>query len=355
MEAKERRVSELEARMAEPGFWDRPDAAREVVGEASRLKGVLQPVKEFRRKVDDLQAMLELEEESDGDDAALLADEIASSAPVLRAELDELEIKSFLSGPMDKNNAIMNIHAGAGGTESCDWADMLLRLYTRWAERRGFEVEIEDVQPGEEAGITRATFRIIGDNAYGYAKAERGVHRLVRISPFDANKRRHTTFCAVDVIAEVSDDIDVEVKEEDLKIDTYRSSGKGGQHVNKTESAVRLTHLPTGIVVACQQERSQHKNKATAMKLLKSRIYEKLQDEKRAEMDRFYGEKGEIGWGNQIRSYVFQPYQMVKDLRTGSETGNIQAVMDGDIDKFIHAWLRAGCPRNRNKNIQMDD
>jgi len=355
VEAKERRVSELEARMAEPGFWDRPDAAREVVGEASRLKGVLQPVKEFRRKVDDLQAMLELEEESDGDDAALLADEIASTAPVLRAELDELEIKSFLSGPMDKNNAIMNIHAGAGGTESCDWADMLLRLYTRWAERRGFEVEIEDVQPGEEAGITRATFRIIGDNAYGYAKAERGVHRLVRISPFDANKRRHTTFCAVDVIAEVSDDIDVEVKEEDLKIDTYRSSGKGGQHVNKTESAVRLTHLPTGIVVACQQERSQHKNKATAMKLLKSRIYEKLQDEKRAEMDRFYGEKGEIGWGNQIRSYVFQPYQMVKDLRTGSETGNIQAVMDGDIDKFIHAWLRAGCPRNRNKNIQMDD
>ena len=341
--------------MSQPGFWDRPDAAQQVVSEASRLKNVLVPVKAFARKVDDLKAMMELEAESDGDGAASMEAEIASLAPALRGELDALEIKSFLSGPMDKNNAIVNIHAGAGGTESCDWADMLLRMYTRWAERSGYQVEVEDIAPGEEAGITRATFRIIGDNAYGYFKAERGVHRLVRISPFDANKRRHTTFGAVDVIAEVSDDIDVDVKEEDLRVDTYRSSGKGGQHVNKTESAVRLTHLPTGIVVACQNERSQHKNKATAMKLLKSRIFEKLQDEKRAEMERFYGEKGEIGWGNQIRSYVFQPYQMVKDLRTGAETGNIQAVMDGDIDRFIHAWLRAGGPKHRNKSIQVDD
>ena len=210
------------------------------------------------------------------------------------------------------------------------------------------------MQPGEEAGFSRVTFRIIGPNAYGYAKAERGVHRLVRISPFDANKRRHTSFASVDVIAEVEDDIDIDIKEEDLKIDTYRSSGAGGQHVNKTESAVRITHIPTGIVVSCQNERSQFKNKATAMKILKSRLYEKLEDQRRSEMDKFYGPKGEISWGNQIRSYVFQPYQMVKDLRTGAETGNVQAVMDGDIDIFINAWLRAGGPTARNKNIQVD-
>lgn len=341
--------------MSAPGFWDKPDAAQAVVSEASRIKSIVAPVKAFKRKVDDLQAMLELEAEVDGDDALELEREIGESATQLREELDELEIKSFLSGPMDRNNAIVTVHAGAGGTESCDWADMLFRMYTRWAERRGFSVEIDDVAPGDEAGIGRAVFRIIGDNAYGYIKAERGVHRLVRISPFDSNKRRHTSFSAVDVIAEISDDIDMDINEDDLKIDTYRASGKGGQHVNKTESAVRITHLPSGIVVACQNERSQHKNKATAMKMLKSRLYEKRLDEKRAEMEKFYGEKGEIGWGNQIRSYVFQPYQMVKDLRTGSETGNIQAVMDGDIDKFIHAWLRAGCPKQRNKNIHIED
>ena len=232
---------------------------------------------------------------------------------------------------------------------------MLMRMYMRWAERRGWTAEIEDIQDGEEAGISKATFRIVGVNAYGYCKAERGVHRLVRISPFDANKRRHTSFASVDVIAEIEEDIDLHIPEDELKIDTYRSSGKGGQHVNKTESAVRITHLPTGIVVACQNERSQFKNKATAMKILKSRIYEKLLDQKRSEMDKFYGEKGEISWGNQIRSYVFQPYQMVKDLRTGAETGNLQAVMDGDIDLFVNAWLRAGCPSSRNKNIQIDD
>ena len=220
-------------------------------------------------------------------------------------------------------------NAGAGGTESCDWADMLLRMYTRWAERQGYATEILDLIPGEEAGISKATLSIKGDNAFGYARAERGVHRLVRISPFDSNKRRHTSFCAVDVIAEVDDDIDIEIRPEDLRIDTYRASGKGGQHVNKTESAIRLTHTPSGIVVACQNERSQHKNKATAMKMLKSRLYEKIEDEKRSEMEKFYGDKGEIGWGNQIRSYVFQPYQMVKDLRIGVENGNVQAVMDG--------------------------
>jgi peptide chain release factor 2 len=229
-------------------------------------------------------------------------------------------------------------------------------MYVRWAERRGFDVEVQDVQPGEEAGISRFSIRIDGLNAYGYAKAERGVHRLVRISPFDSNKRRHTSFCSIDVIAEMEDDdVDMDIPDDDLRIDTYRSSGKGGQHVNKTDSAVRLTHLPSNIVVQCQNERSQLKNKQTAMRVLKSRLYEKQQDEKRAEMEKFYGEKGEMGWGNQIRSYVFQPYQMVKDLRTGVETSGVQAVMDGELDRFVNGWLRAGCPRQRNKDIQVDD
>ena len=319
----------------------------------THLKGIVAPQTALKQRVDDLNALFELAEESEPDEA--LAAELAEETRKLHSDLDKIEIESFLCGPLDSSNAIMTIHAGAGGTESCDWAEMLFRMYMRWGERRGFKVEIEDVQDGEEAGVSRITFRIVGANAYGYAKAERGVHRLVRISPFDANKRRHTSFASVDVIAEIEDDIDMDIKEEDLKIDTYRSSGKGGQHVNKTESAVRITHIPSGIVVACQNERSQFKNKASAMKILKSRLYEKLLDQKRAEMDRFYGEKGEISWGNQIRSYVFQPYQMVKDLRTGAETGNLQAVMDGDIDLFINAWLRAGGPTTRNKNYIQDD
>jgi peptide chain release factor 2 len=342
--------------MATPGFWDKPDAAKEVTSEVSRLKGIVSPAEALRKKIDDVVTLVEMIDGSTGDDAALFEAELEETAPAVLKELDEIEIKSFLSGPMDKNNAIVSIHAGAGGTEACDWADMLLRLYTRWAERRGFEVAIEDMTPGESAGISKATIRIIGEYAYGNIRAERGVHRLVRISPFDANKRRHTTFGAVDVIAEVDDtDLDIVLKDEDLKIDTYRSSGAGGQHVNKTESAIRVTHLPTGVVVACQNERSQYKNKSMALKLLKSKLYERKLDEKRAEVEKFYSEKGEIGWGYQIRSYVFQPYQMVKDLRTGCETGNIQAVMDGDIDRFIQAWLRAGCPKNRNKNIVIDD
>ncbi len=340
--------------MAQQGFWDHPEQAQEIVSENSRLKNLLSPVKKFHERVGDLETLLELTEESEGEESLELEKELESTQKLMERELADLELKSFLSGPMDPNNAIMSIHAGAGGTESCDWAEMLLRMYTRWAERQGFEIEIDDIAPGEEAGISRATFRISGEYAYGYAKAERGVHRLVRISPFDSNKRRHTSFSAIDVIAEVKDDIDIEIPESELRIDTYRSSGKGGQHVNKTDSAVRLTHLPTGIVAACQNERSQHKNKTTAMKFLKSRLYEKRLDEKRAEMEKFYGEKNEIGWGNQIRSYVFQPYQMVKDLRTGSETSNIQQVMDGDIDQFIHAWLRAGQPATRQKGVEAE-
>lgn len=339
--------------MASPTFWNDQTAAQKVVGELARLRNLVAPQLELQKKVEDLNALFELADESDDDPE--LAAELAAETEKLRRHLDKIEIESFLNGPLDANNAIVTIHAGAGGTESCDWAEMLFRMYLRWAERRGYSVEIEDVQDGEEAGVSKVTFRVIGPNAYGYCKAERGVHRLVRISPFDSNKRRHTSFASVDVIAEVEDDIDLEIKEDEIKIDTYRSSGKGGQKVNKTDSAVRITHLATGIVVACQNERSQYKNKATAMKILKSRLYEKLLDQKRAEMDRFYGDKGEIAWGNQIRSYVFQPYQMVKDLRTGAETGNLQAVMDGDLDMFVNAWLRAGGPTARNKNYQLED
>jgi peptide chain release factor 2 len=232
---------------------------------------------------------------------------------------------------------------------------MLFRMYSRWAERSGYKLEIDDVQSGDQAGISKATIRIIGLNAYGFAKAERGVHRLVRISPFDSNARRHTSFAAVDVIAELDDDIEVDLADDDLRVDTYRSSGKGGQHTQKNDTAVRITHIPTGLVAACENERSQGKNRVSAMKILKARVYEKMQDDKRAEMERFYGEKGEIGWGSQIRSYVFQPYRMVKDLRTGVDTSDVEGVMDGDIDRFITAWLRAGSPRHRNKDIKIED
>ena len=341
--------------MAENGFWDRPDEARKVLAEAHQLKKITAPVVAFRKRLDDLQAMADLIAEGSETEVAEYAAESATTAAAMLKDLDRLEIESFLTGPHDASNAIVTVHAGAGGTESCDWADMLLRMYTRWAERRGYAVEVEDINAGDEAGVSRATFRIIGPNAYGYAKAERGVHRLVRISPFDANSRRHTSFASVDVIAELDDDADITLNDADLRIDTFRSSGKGGQHVNKTESAIRITHIPSNLVVTCQTERSQHKNKERAMKTLKSRLYEKTQDEKRAEMERFYGEKGDIGWGNQIRSYVFQPYQIVKDLRTGYETGNVQAVMDGDLDGFINAWLRAGCPLKRNKDVKMEE
>ncbi|MDQ8202377.1 peptide chain release factor 2 [Pelagicoccus sp. SDUM812003] len=352
---KKAKVKELEAKMAVEGFWDDPTAAQELIGEANQLKGVVNGMTGFKTKLEDARAMEELLNEEGVEETSDEAAELHEAAVSLKEELDELEIQCYLDKPHDRCSALLTINAGAGGTESCDWADMLFRMYSRWAERRGFKVEIIDMLPGEEAGLDKVTMRISGENAFGYANAERGVHRLVRISPFDSNKRRHTSFCAVDVVAEIEEDLDIVIEDKDLREDTYRSSGKGGQHVNKTDSAVRLTHLPTGIVVACQSDRSQHKNRATAMKLLKARLYEKMEDEKRSAMEKVYGEKGEIGWGNQIRSYVFQPYQMVKDLRTGVETGNIQAVMDGDIDRFINGWLRAGSPRSRNKEIQIEE
>jgi peptide chain release factor 2 len=339
--------------MAESNFWDDQQAAQKVISNANRLKALVQPVHAYRGEVADLQALLELVDES-GAEAAEYVDEIVDNVKSLLLKLDALELSSFLTGSRDAYNALLTVHAGAGGTESCDWADMLLRMYTRWGERAGFEVEVLDIMPGEEAGISSATIRIAGPHAFGYAKAERGVHRLVRISPFDSNSRRHTSFSSVDVVAEVEDDVDIEINEADIRTDVYRASGKGGQHVNRTESAVRLTHLPTNTVVTCQNERSQIKNKATAMRTLKSRLLEKLEDEKRSEQEKFYGEKGEIAWGNQIRSYVFQPYQLVKDLRTGAETGNVQAVMDGELDPFIHAWLRAGGPTSRQTASERD-
>ena len=347
-DTKLKRIAELEGQMANPSFWDDQQAAQKVIGEANRLKGTVNPSKSFNAEVEDLKAMLELVEEmGDDPDAAEYEQEVINTLKRLQPKLDELELASFLTGPHDSCNALLTIHAGAGGTESCDWADMLLRMYTRWGERAGFAVEVQDIMPGEEAGVSSATIRIEGPNAYGYAKAERGVHRLVRISPFDSNARRHTSFSSVDVIAEIEDDIDLDIPEAEIRTDVYRASGKGGQHVNRTESAVRLTHIPTNIVVTCQNERSQIKNKATAMRTLKSRLYEKMLDEKRSEMEKFYGEKGDIAWGNQIRSYVFQPYQLVTDLRTGLKEGNVQGVMDGELDSFIHAWLRAGGPTSR--------
>jgi peptide chain release factor 2 len=328
----------MDAQMGAPDFWSNNERAQKHIGKLNALKKAVLPVVAFQKKIDDLGLMLELIAGEDAAAQEAYAAELKGTVAALATELDELEIASFLTGQFDRNNAIFSIQAGAGGTESNDWADILFRMYSRWAERRGFTTELMDVQPGDTAGISKATVLIKGENAYGYAKAERGVHRLVRISPFDSNKRRHTSFCAVDVVAEITDEIEVEIAENDLRVDVYRSSGKGGQGVNTTDSAVRLTHLPTGIVVVCQNERSQIKNKAAAMNVLKARLYEKKQDEQRAEMDKFYGEKGEIGFGAQIRSYVLQPYQM-----------------DGNLDRFVNAWLRAGCPRHRNKDIQMEE
>jgi peptide chain release factor 2 len=345
----------MEGQMAAPGFWDSNDRAQKHIAKLNGLKRAVLPVVDFHRKLTDVDVMRELLDAASEAEKDAYARELDQQVEGMVTELDQLEIASFLTGQFDRNNAILSIQSGAGGTESNDWADILFRMYTRWADRRGFTVEVQDVQAGDQAGIARATLLIKGENAYGYVKAERGVHRLVRISPFDANQRRHTSFCAVDVVAEISDDIKVEIPEDELRIDVYRSSGKGGQGVNTTDSAVRITHLPTGLVVVCQNERSQLKNKASAMSILKARLYEKRLDEQRSEMERFYGEKGEIGWGSQIRSYVLQPYQMVKDLRTGVSTSDTQGVLDGDLDRFITGWLRAGCPRHRNKDIQIEE
>ncbi len=286
--------------------------------------------------------MLELSElEEDAAQSAQALKDIDESLATTEAMFEKLEIQSLLSNELDGSSAYLTLHAGAGGTESCDWADMLYRMYSRYCEDHDLKFDVLELQAGDEAGIKRASVQISGAYAYGYLKAERGVHRLVRISPYDSNKRRHTSFAAVDVVAEISDDIEVDMAESDLRVDTYRASGAGGQHVNTTDSAVRITHLPTGVVVACQAERSQHMNRAKAMKMLRAKVYEMILDEKRKDMEKFYGTKGEIAWGSQIRSYVLQPYTMVKDHRCGVETSNVQKVLDGDIQMFIEGWLKS--------------
>ncbi|MDT8391462.1 MAG: peptide chain release factor 2 [Lentisphaeria bacterium] len=335
---RESQLAAAEADMSRPDFWDRKEAAQQTVGEVSRLRGIIDPYRKLLEKVDDFTVLAELVE-MEGEESDMLG-EADSAAAGIQKDLDKLELVSFLSGKMDKNNAILSVHAGAGGTESCDWAAMLFRMYTRWAEDHGHKIDLIDHSPGDEAGIKSATIVISGDFVYGYLKHERGVHRLVRISPFDSNKRRHTSFAAVDIVAEVDDDIDIDIDEKDLRVDVYRSSGAGGQHVNTTDSAVRITHIPSNIVVACQNERSQHKNRATAMRVLKARLYEREEEKRQAEAAAEHGQKSDNAWGNQIRSYVLHPYQMVKDLRTDVETSNTQAVLDGDIDRFIEAMLR---------------
>ncbi len=338
LENKEARIQELDEIMVDPSFWDSQEEAQKVINESNALKAVVDFYKELVATQEDLEMTHELLKDEFDED---LFDELVQDVKQHEKKLDEFELQMLLSDEFDSSSAVLEIHSGAGGTESQDWASMLLRMYTRWAEHHDYKVETLDYQAGDEAGVKSVTISIKGHNAYGYLKAEKGVHRLVRISPFDASGRRHTSFSSIEVMPEFEGEVDVEIRSEDLKIDTYRSSGAGGQHVNTTDSAVRITHIPTGAVVTCQTERSQIKNRERAMNLLKVKLYQIQKEEERARLDEIRGEQKEIGWGSQIRSYVFHPYSMVKDHRTNEETGNVSAVMDGEIDAFINAYLRS--------------
>jgi len=337
LDLKQEIIANFEEKMTSPDFWDDNERAQSVISELNAVKSVVEHYDGLNSEQEDLQMMLELADEEN--DESLAADVVSGVQELLR-KVNEFELQLLLNQPYDKLNAIVELHPGAGGTESQDWGLMLYRMYTRWAEKRGFKVDLLDYLPGDEAGIKSVTILVKGYNAYGYLKAEKGVHRLVRISPFDSAGRRHTSFASLDVIPEINDDIEIEVRTEDLKVDTYRASGAGGQHVNKTESAIRITHIPTGIVCASQQERSQIKNREIAMKMLRSKLYERKIEEQQKHLAEIRGEQSDIAWGSQIRSYVFHPYSMVKDHRTSVETGNVGAVMDGDIDQFIDGYLR---------------
>lgn len=342
LEAKEKRAEELDDRMARPDFWDDPEEAATVSRERTRVRSEVDEWKRLRGQVEDcaLAAML-LGEEEDPD----LRRDTEGRLEAAEAGVRAIELRKMLSGPDDPGNAIVAVNAGAGGTEAQDWAEMILRMYLRWAEARGYETDVVDLLPGDEAGIKNATFTVAGPYAYGYLKAEAGVHRLVRISPFDAQARRHTSFASVSVYPEAGDEAEVAVEDKDLKVDVYRASGAGGQHVNKTESAVRITHLPTGIVVACQSERSQHKNRANALRILRAKLLDRERQEREKKRDALEAEKKEIAWGSQIRSYVLQPYQKIKDHRTELEEGNVQRVLDGDLDELIEAYLLMAAER----------
>ena len=342
IDRKREDIQELEARIAAPGFWDDNDKAQVVLRERTAMEKAIDGWDRLVRQLEDIRVLIELGSEAQ-DEATL--QEVHGLNAELEIGVAAAEFQRMLSGPHDRNACFFSINSGAGGTESQDWAEMLLRMYLRYSERKGWKTEITEFQPGEEAGIKSATLAVTGEYAYGYLKAEAGIHRLVRISPFDSNARRHTSFASVYVFPEIEDDIEVKIAETDLRVDTYRSSGAGGQHVNTTDSAVRITHLPTNIVVACQSERSQHMNRATAMKVLRAKLFEKELQEREAKAAEISGEKKEIGWGSQIRSYVLHPYKMVKDLRTGVETGNPDAVLDGELEEFIVAFLM-GVRRN---------
>lgn len=332
--------------MEAPDFWNDPVVSQEKMKELKSLKDDVQTYAALSGQYDDIETMIEMGYEEEDPE---LIPEIAGMMDEFISTYENIRMKTLLSGEYDRNNAILSLHAGAGGTESCDWAAMLFRMYSRWADKKGFQLEVLDSLDGDEAGIKSITFQVNGENAYGYLKSEKGVHRLVRISPFNAAGKRQTSFVSCDVMPDIEEDVDIEIKDEDIRIDTYRSSGAGGQHINKTSSAIRITHYPTGIVVQCQNERSQHMNKDKAMQMLKAKLYLLKQEENAAKAAGIRGEVTEIGWGNQIRSYVMQPYTMVKDHRTGVESGNVDAVMDGGLDPFINGylkWLSLGCPKS---------